>query len=122
MRPTIETDGYTSVEEMEAMATEKLKRSGLLLDDEEILRDMNDALSPDFLAGIHADKKSEALVGKALTSADQFDTLFSDIRKTVLDIAKEMKNGCADASPLIYGDLDPCAYCTARTVCRTVKE
>ena len=104
------------------LAAEKLKRSGLLLNEEEILRDMNDALDPDFLAGIRTDKKGEALVGKALTSADQFDTLFSDIRKTVLDIAGEMRGGCADASPLIYGDLDPCAYCTARTVCRTVKE
>ena len=120
--PTIETDDYTSVEEMGELAAEKLKRSGLLLDDEAILRDMNDALNPDFLAGVRPDKKGEGLTGKALTSADQFDTLFSDIRKTVLDIAGEMRNGCADASPLIYGDLDPCAYCTARTVCRTVKE
>ncbi len=120
--PTIETDEYATEEEMGELAAEKLKRSGLLLDDEEILRDMNDLLSPDFLAGIHADKKKETLVGKALTSADQFDSLFRDIRKTVLDIAGEMKNGRADASPLVYGDLDPCAYCTARAVCRTVKD
>lgn len=120
--PTIDADDYTSPEKMEELAAQKLTRSGLLINDETILRDMNDALSPDFLAGIRKDKKTEGLTGRALTSAEQFDGIFCQIRKTVLDIAKEMQSGRADATPLTYGDLDPCAYCKSRTVCRTVKE
>jgi len=120
--PTIEVDDYTTDEKMDELAAEKLRRSGLLLDDEEILRDMNDELSPDFLAGIKKNTKTELLQGRALTSSAQFETIFGDIRKTVLDIAKEMQSGRADASPLTYGDLDPCAYCTARTVCRKLSK
>ena len=107
--PTIEVDDYTSSEQMDELAAEKLKRSGLLLDDEDLLRDMNDELSAHFLAGIKKSAKTELLQGRALTSAAQFDAIFDDIRKTVLDIAKEMQSGRADASPLTYGDLDPCA-------------
>ena len=120
--PTIDTEGYTTEEEMGSLAEKKLKRSGLLLDDEEILHDMNDALSPEILAGIKKDTKTELLKGRALTSSEQFESIFCDIRTTVLDIAKEMQSGRADAAPLIYGDLDPCAYCTSRSVCRMVKE
>ena len=120
--PTIDTDRYTTTEEMDTLAAKKLKRSGLLLDDEELLRDMNDELSPDFLAGIKKNARSDTLKGRALTSAEQFESLFCDIRRTVLDIAKEMRGGRADATPLIYGNLDPCAYCTSRSICRTVKE
>ena len=119
--PTLSTDDYLSYEEISELAVQELGRSGLLLDDEQILHEMNDSLSPSFLAGIHSSKDG-SLVGRALTSPEQFEKIFADIRTTVLDIAKEMKDGHADASPLVYGKLDPCAYCTARTICRNVKK
>ncbi len=119
--PVIEAEGYEDAETVCREAEQKLNRSGLLIDDREILGAMNDVLSPAFLLSSSKDRAG-ALSDKNLISSERFDELFADIRKTVLDIASQMREGCADATPLCYGDIDPCAYCAAKAVCRKISD
>ncbi len=115
--PVIGAEDYDSEEAVMEKAAKALKRSGLLLSDEEILLAMNHQLSPDFLAGIKKDKDG-ALVGNALFDREDFQKLYESIRATVERITKEMRDGKADASPLQYGENDPCAHCEMKPICR----
>ncbi len=106
-------------------AQKGIERSGLLLEDEEILLAMNDELSKDFLAGITKKVKKqkgqpdvEELTGKALASAALFESIEKDIERVIKRIATEMLSGNASASPLNYKKNDPCKYCAMKPICR----
>ncbi len=115
--PTIEAEGYSDSESVLSQAEDKLKRSGLLLNDEDVLRAMNHQLDSRFLAGIKKNKE-DALEGKALTQYDGFADIFEKLSDTVKRIAGELRSGRADASPLIYKMQSPCDYCKSKPICR----
>ena len=101
-------------------AANALSRSGLLLNEEDILYAMNKDLSPKFLAGIKRRKKDGMLVGNALTSRESFDVLYRQICATVETVAKELRGGIADAKPLRYKKSgNPCEYCKMKPICRS---
>ena len=103
-------------------AASSLKRSGVLLNDEEILKAMNASFSPTFLAGIKRNKEG-ILEGSALTAPEDFTKLYDQIRSTVESITDELRGGCADAKPLNYHESkDPCAYCKMKPICRREEE
>jgi len=118
--PTIEADDYDSSESILKQAEDKLKRSGLVLNDENILLAMNESLDTRFLAGLKKDKNGE-LSGRSLINSDGFDSLFEELSDTVKRIAAELHSGNADVAPLCYKDSDPCRYCNAKPICRRVK-
>ena len=118
--PVVALEDYKQEAEVIEAAEAEIERNGLLLDDESVLRSMNDSLSPQFLAGISHD--DGAISGKALISGENLEKLFSDMEKVILRITNEMRNGHADARPLQYGGKDPCAYCEVRSVCRYLKK
>ncbi len=115
--PTIQELTHTNDSDIQTKAEGELKRSGLILGDEEILTAMNNELSRKFLAGAYR-KKSGEIVGDALTSAEGFEELYKQISDTVLTITKELRRGKAGATPLKYGKNDPCEYCKMKPVCR----
>lgn len=119
--PVIQAEDYDSEEEVLKKAGDSLKRSGLLLHDTDILRAMNDELSPGFLAGIKQSKKDGSLSGDALCTEDGFTQLYQQIEDTVKRITARMRDGQADAAPLTYGGKDPCAYCNMKPICRKTK-
>ena len=119
--PLVETDDYTDEQEVIRSATERLERSGLLFDNEEILLAMNQELDSDFLAGIKKRAKDGALTGSALTSAEEFADIYSRLEKVIIKISEELRSGKANASPLRYGKTDPCEYCQAKPICRRTK-
>jgi ATP-dependent helicase/nuclease subunit B len=114
--PVISLDDYASDDETLKKASDSIERNGLLLGEEEILRAMNDELSPSFLAGISEGKG--AFVGDALTSQARFEELFSEMEKVILKITSDIRSGYADARPLQYNGKNPCDYCEAKSVCR----
>lgn len=115
--PTVELGDYTSDSEIISMAESALDRNGLLLHDEDILKAMNKDLSCDFLAGVKQNKNGE-LSGSALTTAEEFEALRSEIEEVITSIAAEMRSGAANASPLTIGRSSPCDYCEMKPVCR----
>ena len=119
--PLVETDDYADEQEVVRSATERLERSGLLLNDEEVLLAMNQELDSDFLAGIKKRAKDGTLTGSALTSAEEFTDIYSRLEKVIIKISEELRSGKANASPLKYGKTDPCEYCQAKPICRRTK-
>ena len=118
--PVIQAEDYGSEEEVLRKAGDSLKRSGLLLNDIDVLRAMNDELSSGFLAGIKQSKKDGSLSGDALCGADGFLALYGQIEETIKTITAKMRGGQADASPLTYGGKDPCSYCNMKPICRKI--
>ncbi len=118
--PTIEADDYSSTDEVLRAAEDKLSRTGILLNDEEVLRAMNENLDSRFIAGIKMNK-SNCLEGKAMTDSDGFAQIFEKLSDTVKKIAGELRGGKADASPLNYKAQSPCDYCKSKPICRKSK-
>ena len=115
--PTLQATAHYDAETAERLAEEKLRRSGLVLNDAEILKAMNRNLSRRFLAGVYQKKDGE-IVGDALTSSEDFEGLYAEINDTVKKMLTELRKGNAGASPLRYGDNDPCDFCKMKPVCR----
>ena len=119
--PVLQAEDYDSEESVLSKAADSLKRSGLLLNEEEILRAMNSDLSPKFLAGIKKNKDG-LLTGSALTDRQVFGEIYEQISSVIEKIAGEMRSGVAHANPLSYKDQDPCAYCDMKPICRRVDQ
>ena len=115
--PVIEAEDYGTEEAVMKQAADELKRSGLLLSEEEILRAMNDNLSPAFLAGVKKNKDGD-IIGKALLDREGFSSLYDQIYETVEKITTSLRQGNADATPLQYGKRNPCEYCSMKPICR----
>ena len=119
--PTVEADDYGTTDEVLSNAEDKLSRSGLILNEEEIILAMNRQLDSKFLAGIKRDRNS-ALTGKALADSEDFSLIYEKINAVVKKIAGELRSGNADADPLIYKKESPCDYCKVKALCRKDKE
>ncbi len=114
---TVDLEDYEDEKNVLALAEKKLQRSGIILDDPDVLEAMNDQLSPDILLG--ARKRADGTVtGKWLTSSEAFQTLQKDIEDTLKKIGERMISGSAHASPLSYGGKDACKWCPMKPVCR----
>ena len=115
--PMLELSDYQNTDSVFKSAQKKLNRSGLLIYDEEILKAMNEDISPDFLAGVKK-KADGTFSGKALATPELFLRLEEDIDRVIRKIAGEMLSGSADADPLIYNKRCPCDFCAMKPVCR----
>ncbi len=87
-------------------------RTGLLLNDPDVLAAMNDEWNSDYLAGISR-KKDDTLTGRALTDADEWVALEADIRETLCRIGEDMLCGRAARTP----GADACRFCPLREGC-----
>ena len=105
-----------SEEEILDVARDSLKRSGLILNDENVLYAMSHSASPDFLLGIT--QKDGVPTGKALVSEESFQKIYSDVRSTLMEIGSKIYQGIADCIPTDAPGQDPCKYCTVRPMCR----
>ena len=116
--PRVEVKDMEMKDEDVLLLTEaELSRSGVLLNDEDIVHAFSHSESKSFLMGVTRNK-SGALVGKALISAEDFSGLYTQIEDTIKDIASRIYEGIADSTPLRYGDKDPCKYCSVKPICR----
>ena len=115
--PVVEAEEYDAEANVLQKAADSFKRSGLLLNDESVLLAMNHDLSPKFLAGIKRNKDGD-LVGKALSTQEEFDGLYRQMEATVEKITTELRSGYADASPTDCPGQDPCSYCHMKPICR----
>ena len=115
--PVIQAEEYMSEDDTLKEAANTLKRSGVLLSDEDILLAMNSELSPKFLAGVKR-LKNGTISGGTLMSNEGFAELYENIKATVENITRELRGGIADAKPIDYKTKDPCAYCKMKPICR----
>ncbi len=110
-------DYGTSEEEILQISEDKLSRSGILLNDERILRAMSNSGSKNILLGVTKNQDG-TFDGKSLISFDDFNALYGEIKETLCHIGNKIYEGYADCKPIEYGDADPCKYCNVRPMCR----
>ena len=104
----IATTPTEQVESVLAKASGEIKRSGILLDDKDVLCAMSASGNPRVLAGGK----------KALTPEERFVSLKEDLYQTIKNISKEMKTGNASATPVTHHGRIACEYCTVKQFCR----
>ena len=114
-------NGVPTKEEAEAAAEGSMQRSGLFLDDTDVLQAMEHGLGGKYIP-VKMKKDGTYYKGAPVESLEAFGVLMRDVEKTVSDIAAEMKRGNADAVPISKTNpdtgRDPCAYCAMKFVCR----
>ena len=117
----IEVDDYIDPEEVMKRAAAGVERSGVILNEADVLLAMNRELDANFLAGIKKNKDGE-LKGEALASADTFADIYERLEGVIVKFASALYSGNADAKPLRHGKSIPCTYCEARPICRKMNE
>ena len=102
-------------------ASKEIKRSGVLLNNSDTLLAMNSQMDPQFLAGVKVSSKTGALTGNALTDENGFKMLKTELKKTICQIAEQMRSGDANASPDTHAGVLACTYCEMKPFCRVDK-
>lgn len=110
-------------EQVRELAEGRLMRSGVLLNDLDVLRAMNDELTPAFLGKVKQSrsKKSEetTVTGKNLFDLEGFQAIGDELESAIRTVAESMKKGHAQAHPHVDKDNHACTYCPMRAVCRS---
>ena len=99
--------------------------SGLLIDDPEVLRAMEESLSGEFIpVRMTQTAKEEKLKvdrSSELMQRERFADWKEEIASTVLSYADEIRTGNAAADPQEDGGKYPCRYCPHKAICRAAK-
>ncbi|MBP3918983.1 MAG: PD-(D/E)XK nuclease family protein [Clostridia bacterium] len=114
-------DGIPTREEAEHAAEANMTRSGLFLDDLDVLRAMEHGLGGKYIP-VKLKKDGTYYKGAPVETLEQFGVLMQEVEQTVCAIVREMTHGNADAVPISKTNpdtgRDPCSYCRMRAVCR----
>lgn len=93
-------------------AAKRLVRSGVLLDDPNLLAAASHKSDPDIVGKTR---------GKKHLSREEFEQMFADLSNTIGSIYGEMKRGVATAAPNPEKKTSPCDYCKYNAICRMGK-
>lgn len=104
---------YQPVEDTEKQVESALSRSGILLDDKDILAAMSNSGD----AKINFSRKKK----KVYATLDEFNDIYCDLEKTIIKISENLEKGIISAKP-IKSSNSPCEYCTSKPICRNVQK
>ncbi len=94
-----------------------LKRKGLLLNDEEVLRLMEKQLAGKYIP-VTVKRDGSLSASLTLESLEGLGRCMNEIIATVSRLASEIKKGTASCRPLKDAKHDGCRYCPYQSVCR----
>ena len=104
-------------EEADSLHSKKLRRKGLLLDDEEILQAMEPGTAPIYLP-YQISKKTGERSGD-LANTEQFSLVEAHVRRTLGKLADTVWSGVIAPDPFWRGDEhNACRWCPYGAVCR----
>jgi ATP-dependent helicase/nuclease subunit B len=104
-----------TAEEILAEKAKALRRSGLLLDDAEVLQAMEHGDAPRYLPVRFKDGDYS---GEALATAEQLGALSRHIDETLRAMAKELRAGSVEADPWYRSQTDTaCRFCDYAGAC-----
>lgn len=115
--PATQLDRPVSEQEALRLAAGKISRSGIVLDDDNVIEAMSREGNSDRLAGIKTDKKTGQRKGDALIREEALTMLEEQLKDTIRDIALEMKSGNAAACG-VNDPSSPCGFCKMKQLCR----
>ena len=112
----ISADSRLDDETLEKKRRAGLRRSGLILDEEEVIAAMERSDSPEYIP-IRLNKEGKA-AGDALVSAEKLGALAKFVEKTLRGLAKELRCGSITADPYFRSAQDnACLYCDYAGTC-----
>ena len=114
-------DGSRTMDEAERRAKldRELKRDGLILDDEEVIRAMEHPESGMRFLPLRVSAKTGAISGNVLVTAERLGRLRRHTGRILEDICREIAAGNIDADPFWRGpSKNPCQYCDYKQVCQ----
>lgn len=106
-------------EERQKKADRELRRSGMLLAEQEVLDAMEkvEPGSEGRFLNIRLSKKS-VLTGETLATAEQWGVMHRHVNEIIREIGLELAKGVISADPYLKGDnRSPCDYCDYREAC-----
>lgn len=112
---TLKLDRKTEAQDVLRLAGAEMKRSGILLDRDEVLDAVSRSHDKKLLAGITV--KDDGVSGNALITEQGLTSLEEELHETIRNIALEMKSGSALTCDPSLEDA-PCTYCKMRMICR----
>ncbi len=112
------SDKYITAEEGVSLAGDSIVRSGLFLNDEDILKAMDPTPEGRFIPYKNRYGKADP---KKLCTVEEFDTLFEETKSVIRNIADSMKSGACPSVPSETGQNSPCRYCKLKPVCRHIE-
>lgn len=117
--PMVSASAPMTKEEADAAVLERMKLDGLVLNDEEIVREMdkNYADGSAFLP-VKVNKSGQIRVNSSMATMQQFQVLSSHVKRTLRQIGDGIAGGKIDIRPYRSGELSPCTYCAYKPVCK----
>ncbi len=113
----ISANGDLTDEELFKEKAKTRKRSGLILDDIDIIAAMENSESPEYIPVSF--KKDGSLSSDSLADCEQFKSLHSHVDGRLLELSENLSGGKIEASPYYRGEADnACMYCPYVSVCR----
>ena len=98
-------------------AVEDIEKSGLLLNDNEVISAMERSKRGKFIP-VKFDKDGVLKIDDNIIDREGFDNLLKKITDKISSIGDEIASGKAFAIPMVNGQENPCKYCGARKICR----
>jgi len=115
--PEVSAEPGTSAEDVMEEVNSSIGRSGLLLDDADVLEAMETKLEGRYIP-VKLKSGGGFRSGAPLASLEEFGALYRQITDIVSKLGSEIKSGKADAKPLKTKRHDGCEYCPMKPVCR----
>lgn len=116
--PFAEARGGETEEEIREKLEQKLVRTGVILEDNEIAMAMDRSASGNYLP-VRFDADGALKKGKGTLSAEGFEELWTLLETQLCELAEQVLGGHMDIRPLkLDPEHDACRYCTFRAACR----
>lgn len=120
--PIIQSSNELTMDQLEKELLKKFKMKGLLLEDEEAIRLMDQSLQPGKGSSLYIpaafkkdgtfDKRSQVL------SSEQFEALRAFIRKKLKEIGEKIVHGETEIQPIKQKQQTACTYCPFLSICQ----
>jgi len=120
--PIIKADKDMSDEDLQKEIFKRLRLEGLVLKDEQIIKEMDKSIEGTSYI-IPATINKDGSIGKNTKGAtkEQFELLRKHVKKTIQRLTEEMLEGNISISPYKKDKETPCKYCPYSSICQFEK-
>ncbi|MDI6604336.1 MAG: helicase-exonuclease AddAB subunit AddB [Thermoanaerobacteraceae bacterium] len=121
--PMIKSKGDLSEEEIEREVLKALKMKGLVLNDSNIIKEMDNTLKSGYSSIIPVYLKNDGSVGRNThgVTKEQFKLLRDYVKYYIQKLCDDILKGNIEIKPYKNGDMLPCQFCKFSDVCRIDK-
>ncbi|WKB35079.1 helicase-exonuclease AddAB subunit AddB [Terrilactibacillus sp. S3-3] len=118
--PLIKVADKLPDQELEQQLLKSFKMKGLLLADEQVVRDMDQGLGVGYSTILPVGIKRDGSFYSRSSVADikGFEALRSHVRKVMRAVGTRITNGDVQIAPYKIKDQMPCTYCSFRSICQ----